>query len=179
MLTIGQVAKKFSLSRSTLIYYDSKGILKPSGRSVSNYRLYSQNDIKLIERSLIYRRAGLSIKSIQRILGGKHGRVEVVLENRLSKINKEIQELRSQQNLILQLIDNDGLQSKTRVMDKATWISVLDKAGLDDNGKRKWHQEFEAIAPEAHQDFLESIGIDGKEINSIRKWSRELNKHNK
>lgn len=173
MLTIGQVAKKYSLSRSTLIYYDSKGILKPSGRSISNYRLYSENDLKLVERIILFRSAGLSIESIQHILGNKHGQVEIALENRLSKINKEIQELRTQQNLILQLIDNDRLSSNARVMDKATWVAVLDKAGLDDNGKRKWHQEFEAIAPEAHQDFLESIGIESDEINSIRKWSRE------
>jgi DNA-binding transcriptional MerR regulator len=173
MLTIGQVAKKYSISRSTLIYYDSKGILKPSGRSLSNYRLYSDNDLKLIERVLIFRRAGLSIESIQQILDSKHGQVEVALENRLSKINKEIQDLRAQQNLILQLIGNDGLSSNARVMDKVTWVAVLDKAGLDDNGKRKWHQEFEAMAPEAHQDFLESIGIESEEISSIRKWSRE------
>jgi len=175
MLTIGQVAKKYSLSRSTLIYYDSKGILKPSGRSISNYRLYSENDLKLVERIILFRSAGLSIESIQHILGSKHGQVEIALEKRLSKINKEIQELRTQQNLILQLIGNDRLSSNARVMDKDTWVSVLDKAGLDDNGKRKWHQEFEAIAPEAHQDFLESIGIESKEINLIRKWSRELN----
>jgi len=173
MLTIGQVAKKYSLSRSTLIYYDSKGILKPSGRSISNYRLYSENDLKLVERIILFRSAGLSIESIQHILGNKHGQVEIALEKRLSKINKEIQALRTQQNLILQLIGNDRLSTNARIMDKDTWVAVLDKAGLDDNGKRKWHQEFEAIAPEAHQDFLESIGIESEEINSIRKWSRE------
>ncbi|MBT3204970.1 MAG: MerR family transcriptional regulator [Gammaproteobacteria bacterium] len=171
MFTIGQVAKKYSLSRSTLIYYDSKGILKPSGRSVSNYRLYSENDLKLVERIILFRSAGLSIESIQPILASKHGQVEIALENRLSKINIEIQELRTQQNLILQLIGNDSLSSNARVIDKTTWVTVLDKAGLDDNGKQKWHQEFEAIAPEAHQDFLESIGIGSEEINSIRKWS--------
>ena len=173
MLTIGQVAKKYSLSRSTLIYYDSKGILKPSGRSISNYRLYSENDLKLVERIILFRSAGLSIESIQHILGNKHGQVEIALEKRLSKINKEIQALRTQQNLILQLIGNDRLSTNARIMDKDTWVAVLDKAGLDDNGKRKWHQEFEAIAPEAHQDFLESIGIESEEIDSIRKWSRE------
>ncbi|WP_241087474.1 MerR family DNA-binding transcriptional regulator [Candidatus Vondammii sp. HM_W22] len=41
MFIIGQVAKEYSLSRSTRLYYDSIGILTPSGRSTSNYRLYS------------------------------------------------------------------------------------------------------------------------------------------
>ncbi len=173
MLTIGQVAKKYSLSRSTLIYYDSKGILKPSGRSISNYRLYSENDLKLVERILLFRSAGLSVESIQHILDSKYGQVEIALENRLSKINMEIHALRTQQNLILQLIGHDRLSSISRVMNKATWVAILDRAGLDDNGKRTWHKEFETIAPEAHQDFLESIGIESDEITSIRKWSKQ------
>lgn len=31
--------------------------------------------------------------------------------------------------------------------------------GLDDGGMRKWHSEFEQRSPEAHQDFLESLGM--------------------
>ena len=36
----------------------------------------------------------------------------------------------------------------------------------------RWHVEFEALAPESHQDFLESLGIGKSEIASIRAWSR-------
>jgi DNA-binding transcriptional MerR regulator len=50
MYTIGQVAKKYSLSRSTLIYYDRVGVLNPSGRSESNYRLYSDHDLEKMDR---------------------------------------------------------------------------------------------------------------------------------
>ncbi|MEW8208138.1 MAG: MerR family DNA-binding transcriptional regulator, partial [Candidatus Thiodiazotropha taylori] len=39
MLTVGQVAKRYQLSRSTLLYYDNKGVLKPSGRNHANYRV--------------------------------------------------------------------------------------------------------------------------------------------
>ena len=41
MYTVGQIAKKFKISRSTLLYYDSIDLLKPKGRSDSNYRLYA------------------------------------------------------------------------------------------------------------------------------------------
>jgi hypothetical protein len=33
--------------------------------------------------------------------------------------------------------------------------------------------EFEKLAPESHQDFLESLGIPSPEIASIRKGSRD------
>ncbi|MFC1747364.1 MerR family DNA-binding transcriptional regulator [Pseudomonadota bacterium] len=38
MHTIGEVSKRFSISRSTLLYYDAIGLLSPSGRSNANYR---------------------------------------------------------------------------------------------------------------------------------------------
>ena len=50
MLTISQLARRFGLSRSTLLYYDSIGLLSPSARSDANYRLYSRNDIERMER---------------------------------------------------------------------------------------------------------------------------------
>ena len=68
MFTIGQVAKKYSLSRSTLIYYDSIGVLTPSGRSESNYRLYSESDLKKMDRVQLFRSAGLSLDSIELLL---------------------------------------------------------------------------------------------------------------
>ena len=42
--TITRLAKQFKLSRSTLLYYDRIGLLRPSGRSPSNYRLYTGSD---------------------------------------------------------------------------------------------------------------------------------------
>ena len=40
----GELAKSAGLSRSTLLYYDRLGLLRPVGRSESNYRLYSATD---------------------------------------------------------------------------------------------------------------------------------------
>jgi len=68
MHTIGQVSKRFGLSRSTLLYYDSIGLLVPSERSLSNYRLYSDKDIQRMELIYLYRQAGLSLDVIAKIL---------------------------------------------------------------------------------------------------------------
>ena len=171
MFTIGQVAKKYGLSRSTLIYYDKIGILTPSGRSESNYRLYSDNDLKKMDRTILFRSAGLSLDSIHSLLDKKGDDLNSALEHRLSSINNEIQGLRNQQKVILNILENESAAKGSRVINKETWVSLLKAAGLDEEGMRNWHIEFEKTSPEAHQDFLESIGIEKDEIISIREWS--------
>lgn len=172
MLTIGQLAKKYALSRSTLIYYDKLGVLSPSGRSYSNYRLYSDADRDKLDRIMLFRSAGLSLETIAQLLGRKGGELATALEQRLSSLNNEIQALRNQQKVILSLLKNTGAEHGARVLDKATWVSILRGAGLDEAGMRQWHIEFENTSPEAHQDFLESIGIGPDEIEKIRAWSQ-------
>lgn len=173
MYTVGQIAKRFSLSRGTLLYYDAIGLLKPSGRSEANYRLYSEKDIIRMKKISLYREAGLSLHSILNVLEKENDEVYSVLEKRLLTINKEIQFLRDQQKIIINLLKNEGNFSHSRVLTKERWISLLQATGLDETDMKKWHVEFERMAPEAHQDFLESLGIQAMEIQSIRRWSKE------
>ena len=172
MFTIGQVAKKYSLSRSTLIYYDSIGILTPSGRSESNYRLYSDNDLQKMDRIVLFRSAGLPLESIALLLEKEGGDLDSTLEKRLFSINSEIQGLRNQQNVILKILEIENLERHSRVITKEIWVSILKAAGLDEAGMRNWHIEFEKTSPEGHKDFLESIRLNREEITTIRDWSR-------
>lgn len=174
MYTIGRLAKSAGLSRSTLLYYDFIGLFSPSGRSVSNYRIYTKADRDRLKQICTYRRAGLSLKDIAGIMkrrGG--GSVIPLLENRLDDLNREIRGLRSQQHFILKLLKSGRALSKIRVMDKESWIALLQKAGLDEAAREKWHAEFERMAPDAHRDFLESLGIPQAEVSLIRRYSRQ------
>ena len=172
MFTIGQVAKKYSLSRSTLIYYDSIGILTPSSRSDSNYRLYSDSDLKKMDKISLFRNAGLSLDTISLLLDKEGDELNSSLEHRLFSINNEIQGLRDQQKVILKILENEVSVRDSRIITKEIWVSLLEAAGLDEAGMKKWHIEFEKTSPEAHQDFLESIGIEKDEIILIREWSK-------
>lgn len=171
MYTIGQIAKKFSLSRSTLLYYDSIGLLTPSGRSKANYRLYSDIDVSKMEKIALFREAGLPLDSIATVLEMKKNELFSTLENQLRRINKEINSLRRQQAVIIKMLSNEDALMHTRIITKKRWISLLRAAGLDEDDMRKWHVEFEKISPEAHQDFLESLGIEEDEIKLIRNSS--------
>lgn len=171
MYTVGQLGKLFNLSRSALLYYDEIGLLSPSARSSSNYRLYSESDVRRMERIMTYRDAGLSLGVIEELLQADGASAPTVLERHLQKVNQEIARLRQQQHVISRLLGDTQILRKSRSMTKDQWIALLASTGLSEEGMDKWHIEFEEMSPEAHQDFLESLGIPQEEIALIRRFS--------
>ncbi len=173
MYTVGIVAKKFGLSRTALLYYDRIGLLRPSGRSHANYRIYSDGDIEKLDKIALYRKAGLPLQEIDKILTSPsfNGEAVAVLEKRLAEINGEIARSRHQQQIILRLVGNENASAKNRVLTKEDWVSLMRATGLSDGEMSRWHIEFERLSPEAHQDFLEALGMNENEISKVRKWS--------
>lgn len=171
-MTIGQLAKQFGLSRSTLLYYDSIGLLQPSWRSRANYRRYTQEDCNRLQLICMYRQVGLSMASIREILKSPQSGVRDILEKRLLALGKEIGSLREQQHVIIRMLGDRSLRERIPFMDREGWIALLRAVGLDDEGMAKWHQEFEKLSPLLHQEFLEGLGISREETELIRQWSR-------
>lgn len=170
--TVSQIAKKFGLSRSTLLYYDKIGLLSPQHRSGADYRIYTDKDDQRMEEISRLRNAGVSLQTIKKLIGGGSSQRAEILRRRLSDINDEISRLRRQQKFILGLLDDRALVGATRVLNKEQWVQYLRKAGLDEAGMKRWHTEFEMSSPEAHRDFLESLGLPDEEIRRIREYHR-------
>jgi DNA-binding transcriptional MerR regulator len=172
-LTISAFAKKFGLSRSTLLYYDRIGLLKPAGMSPSGYRIYGEREQLRMESIDTYRKAGLSLSEIRGILDSENDdALDVALENRLKHLTLEIHELKVQQQLIARLIKRDHDIPRYRNMNVEQWVAMLEEAGVDEAGLITWHKAFERDAPEEHQEFLVYLGLDEKEIMKIRAQSR-------
>lgn len=170
---ISQLARMFRLSRSTLLYYDRIGLLRPSERTGANYRVYNEASRQRLQQICRYRRTGMSLETIAEVLAAPRQKTVKALERRLDALNSEIQDLRAQQQTIVELLKDRSLLAGTRVLDKQRWVAVLRAAGLDDAAMGQWHVAFERMSPEAHQDFLESLGIDASEIAEIRSWSNK------
>ena len=171
MYSIGHLVKTFAVSRSTLLYYDKIGLLKPSGRSGANYRQYTQKDLDRMAQIVLYREAGLSLEAIAELLDSSGSQSANILQQRLNHLNDEISHLRRQQQLIVKLLGKRSLLKRAKVMNKAQWVKILRASGMDDEAMRQWHIEFERDLPEVHTDFLESLGIDEKEITEIKAFS--------
>jgi DNA-binding transcriptional MerR regulator len=171
--TISKIARLFGLSRSTLLYYDRIGLLSPERRTLAGYRLYTEADYQRLQRICHFRQAGLALEDIRTVLALEGKPPEALLERRLQEISNEILALKTKQSLLSSILKNLAADGCPPTVDKAMWIEMLRAAGMDDKAMERWHTEFEQRAPQAHQEFLLSLGIPEKEVQQIRYWSRE------
>ena len=172
MTTISRLARQFKLSRSALLYYDRIGLLRPSGRSPSNYRLYTEADRQRLEAICRYRRIGLSLKTIGRILNASREGAGTALEQRLQAIEDQIQDLRRQQRHIRHLLGRASREEMAKGLNREKWTLLLRTSGMTEADMLQWHVEFERLFPGDHQLFLESLGIAPDEIDAIRTFSQ-------
>lgn len=67
-LTVGRTAELVGVSVRTLHHWDAVGLVRPSGRSWSGYRLYSGADVARIHQVLVYRELGFPLAEIGKLL---------------------------------------------------------------------------------------------------------------
>jgi hypothetical protein len=48
------------------------------------------------------------------------------------------------------------------------WVAMFEEVGLDEAKRDRWHRLFEARHPDAHEGFLEWLGLGRDEIANIR-----------
>ncbi len=172
-LTIGKLARKYQLSRSTLLYYDSIGLLCPSGHQKGEYRIYSEEDERRLDQICSYRHAGICLKDIKEILESPETHLSTILQQRFYDVSAEIGKLLEQQRVIAGLLKNPELLQQSQVMSKELWTSLLKRAGFSDKDMVRWHIHFERMDPEKHLIFLEHLQIPEKEIQEIRNWAHK------
>ena len=173
MFRITELGRQFGLSRSTLLYYDRIGLLTPSLRSQSNYRSYSASDRDRLDTICALKRAGLEINGIRTILAAAADETSAVLQHRLQQIGAEIQALQTKQRMLAGMLRLSGEGGPKSSVDKEMFVEMLRAAGMDDEAMKQLHVEFERRAPEAHHNFLLSLGIARQEALAIRAWSAE------
>ncbi len=68
LLSVSRFSAVAGVTVRTLHHYDRLGLLKPSGRSPSGYRLYGKSDLARLQQIVTLRFIGLSLKQIRDIL---------------------------------------------------------------------------------------------------------------
>lgn len=63
-----QLASMSGLTVRTLQYYDRIGLLVPNRISENNYRIYTSNEILILQKILFYKKMGFNLKEIKRFL---------------------------------------------------------------------------------------------------------------
>ena len=68
MLKIGELAQRAGISRDTLRFYEKHGLITPSNRTDSGYRLYSKSDVLRVSFILSAKEVGFTLNEIHQLL---------------------------------------------------------------------------------------------------------------
>ncbi len=99
--TIGELARQAGVPTSTVRFYERDGLLKPSARSPSNYRLYSGEDLERLRFIRAAQATGFTLGDVKSLLRpAPCGKVQVLIENRLGEVARRMAELGHVQSVL-------------------------------------------------------------------------------
>ena len=123
-ITIGELARAADVPTSTVRYYERQRLLRPSGRSVSNYRLYSQEDLERLRFIRAAQATGFTLGDITKLLRpAPCGKVQTLIEERLGQVAARMKELRHVQRVLnasLKTCQEHDTSGRCQVVDDLT-----------------------------------------------------------
>lgn len=168
MHTIRELCKHSGLSRTALLYYDSLGLLTPVARSEANYRLYSEESLRRLERICIYREAGVPLEEIRMILSQEEPAEILVLERTMALLNMQARDIREKQRKVAVMLEGvSGQMRASTGLDKEFVLSALGAIGVGEEELRRFHALLERRSPDAHRMLLENLGFPEHEVLEI------------
>ena len=171
-MTVSMLARRCGISRSTVLYYESNGLLPGAVRTAANYWVYDERDLRRLQQVRIYREAGLELADIKVLVDDRGGRAADVLARRLVALDAQIARLRGHQRAIAQLLPRAGALRGRQMVTKDKWVEIMRASGFTEDDMHRWHAEFERSAPDEHQEFLQFLHVPAEDIAKIRAWSR-------
>jgi len=92
LLKVGELAKRTGLTVRTLHHYDSIGLLQPSARSDSGYRLYDPHDVARLHGIQALRGLGLALEDIGRLLADEGASLPGIVDRQLRALALQIEQ---------------------------------------------------------------------------------------
>jgi len=123
MLKVGELAKRTGLTVRTLHHYDELGLLSPSARSDTGYRLYNKDDIVRLHRILALRQLGLPLSDIGHSLANDGLPLPELIQRQLHVLDDQIAEAVLLRNRLERLQATLRQQAEPEFAD---WLNTLE-----------------------------------------------------
>ena len=135
-----------------LHHYDHIGLLKPSGRTESGYRIYTEQDLVRLQQIVTLKFMGFPLERIKTILARPNFAVRKALGIQIEAVDAEIVRLRRASKAIRRLAE--ALDRGGRV-DWKKVINIMEAIHMSDEAKKEWTKKF---FTEADMKEFEEIG---------------------
>ncbi len=177
-MKIKEVEDLIGITKANIRFYEKEGLLNPGRNEENNYREYTEEDVRSLERIKTLRLLGITIAEIKQMNDGQVP-LKDVIENRLKKIREEeqnLQEIRQICNLILENnISFTAVDEKMLDGRKESWKAEFERIWHEDITKEMLtrNQFNRNIAAMLFWGYLLNEGIAGLFGNRIRSFPEE------
>ena len=177
LYTVGEVAERFSLTVRTLRHWEAQGLLAPTARSWSNYRLYSTEDCARVQRIVIYRATGMKLIDIKSLLDSGDTAVEHLKRQRerLVAHRRETDAMIEALDILLEDAMNDKaltVEEIGTIMGKADFAAYQSEAEERYGDTADWRESRERTASWKSADWRQNAerfhDIERRMIDAIR-----------
>ena len=110
-MRISEVAKLTGITVRTLHYYDEIGLLKPSEITEAGYRLYSREDLEILQQILFFRELDFPLSQIKEIMNNPNYDKEEALKKQKELLIQQRQRIEGLIKLIEKRIEGDNNMS--------------------------------------------------------------------
>lgn len=157
LLKTGDLAKRCGLTTRALHHYETIGLLTPSARSESGYRLYNRNDIARLHQIQALKRFGLSLSDIGAVLKNPDARLVNIVETQIRMLNQQISRSTALRDRLTRLQD---MLEKGEKPDLAEWLVTLEMMTMYDKYFTKDEQRnFPLLRTAEHSTSSEWTGL--------------------
>lgn len=128
-MLINEVCSIVGLSRKTIRYYEEEGILNPTRNKDNAYRIYNDNDVKLLKIIKFLRELDVPVADIKKLKQGKIT-LEECMSDRIVKIENEERNFSKIKNMCHDIIDSGDSFESIDITQYLKEMNILNKRGF-------------------------------------------------
>ncbi|MFW6202445.1 MAG: MerR family transcriptional regulator [Gemmatimonadota bacterium] len=134
-MTVGELAERTGLTVRTLHHYDEIGLLVPSRRSASGYRLYDDADLARLQQILLFRELDFPLETIGQLLDDPSFDRRTALRSQRELLVERIRRTEA----IIRAVDRtvESLEGE-RVMSATEMFEGFDATRYEEEARERW-----------------------------------------
>jgi len=162
--TVGSVASSAGVTVRTLHHWESVGLVVPSARTSSGYRLYAPSDVARVHRVVFYRGLGMSLEDIGQVLDGPAAQQAQMLRAQRADLVARASHLRQMVAAVDRLVEaaETGIlltdEEQVEIFGASWQPSWVTEAGERWSGSTQWAEYAERAASMTADDWRAVAG---------------------
>ncbi|MEE1411681.1 MAG: MerR family transcriptional regulator [Bulleidia sp.] len=127
-MLVNEILKEVGMTRRAIKYYEEKGLLSIK-KDTNGYRNYTDEDVKVLKKISVYRKLGIRIEDIKKLLENNDKGILLSVYNQKLQ-EKQLQE--SELEALKDFIDNGNPDKANEVLDYKTIESAIESMFPDE-----------------------------------------------